>query len=147
MKIILKEDVKKLGKKGEVKEVSEGYARNFLFPKKLAGLATDASIKSVEIMKEKEKELARKQKEEALSLLSTLQGKKITIRAKDRKGKLFGSILAKDIANELAKENIVLDEKRIKIENSIKKIGNYTINIILGNDMETKLALIVESDN
>lgn len=147
MKIILKEDVKTLGKKGDIKEVTEGYARNFLLPRRLAEAATEASIKNAEIKKEKEKEDARKQREKAKDVIEKIQGKKISIRSKEKKGKLFGSISAKDIIKELAKEGIAVNEKSVKMESSIKKVGNYTIRIALENDLEAKVDLAVESDN
>lgn len=146
MKIILKEDVKNLGSRGDIKEVAEGYARNFLLPRKLADIATEASIKNAETRKEKEKEESKRQKEESKKIFEKMQGKKITIRSKEKEGKLFGSILAKDIVKELAKESFVIEEKSVRMENPIRKIGSHTIRIILGKDLEAKITLAVEPE-
>lgn len=146
MKIILREDVKNLGSKGDIKEVAEGYARNFLLPRKLVDIATQTSIKSAETKKEKEKEESKRLREETIKLIGKVQGKKITIRSKEKGGKLFGSISAKDILKELAKENLVVDERSVKIENPIRKIGNYAIRIVLGHNLEAKIDLAVEPE-
>jgi large subunit ribosomal protein L9 len=146
MKIILIEDVKNLGSKGDIKEVAEGYARNFLMPRKLAGMATEASMKNAETRKEKEKEESKRKQEEAENLLKKIRGKKITITSKEKEGKLFGSISAKDIVKELAKENFAIDEKAVKMENPIRKIGNYTIKVVLGKGLEAKLDLAVNPE-
>lgn len=146
MKIILREDVKNLGSRGDIKEVAEGYARNFLLPRKLADIATQTSIKNAETKKEKEKEESKRLREETIKLIGRVQGKKITIRSKEKGGKLFGSISAKDILKELAKENLVVDERSVKIENPIRKIGNYAIRIVLGHNLEAKIGLAVEPE-
>ena len=146
MKIILKEDVKNLGSKGDIKEVAEGYARNFLLPRKLADIATEASINNAETRKEKEKEGLKRQQEKIKKLLRDIQGKKITLISKEEEGKLFGSISAKDIMKELAKENLAIDEKSVKMEKPIRKIGNYTVRIVLGHDLEAKINLAVKPE-
>ncbi len=146
MKIILKEGVKNLGSKGDIKEVAEGYARNFLLPRKLADIATETSIRNAEARKEQEKEELKRQQTEARKLLEKIQGRKIMIRSKEKEGKLFGSISVKDIAKKLAKENLTIDEGSLKIENPIKKIGSHTVKVVLGKGMEAKFDLIVEPE-
>lgn len=146
MRIILREDVKNLGKKGDIKEVAEGYARNFLLPRKLAEIATEVAVKNSEAQREKEKEKLKIRQEEAKKLFEKIQGKKVILRSKEKEGKLFGSILTKDIAGELAKEHLAIDEKIIKMEGPIKKIGTYTARVVLGKDLEAEISLIVEPE-
>jgi large subunit ribosomal protein L9 len=146
MKIILLDDVKTLGKKGAIKEVSEGYARNFLLPKKLAEAATQEAIKDLEIKKEREEKEEKEMLEKMRRICDALQNKLIVIKAKDRKGKLFGSITEKDIAAELEKEGIEIEEKWIKFENSIKKVGNYEVGLEMQKGIKAKIILKVESE-
>jgi large subunit ribosomal protein L9 len=147
MKVILIQDVKDFGKKGEVKEVAEGYARNFLFPKKLVEIATEAAVRGVEMKRQKEREMEIQMLEEAKKVAEKIKGRSITIKAKDKKGKLFGSILAKDIVAELGKEDIQVEERWVKLENPIKKIGNYSVKIVPEKNIEVKLSLIVKGDS
>lgn len=143
MKIILKEDVKNLGKKNNVYEVSAGYARNFLFPKKLAVLATPYALKT---LAEQEKAKLAKQKEkikEAKTLAEKL--KKLTIilpcKATDE-GKLFGSVNREDIALAIKEKiKIELDKKMIEDVKSIKKVGEYKIKISLYKDINPIITL------
>jgi len=146
MKIILLQDVKSLGKRGEIKEVSDGYARNFLFPKKLAQMATPEIVKKTEAQ---EKQRVEKEKEEIgkkKKLAESLQGKKFTIKAKDKKGKLFGSITAKQISEKLAENGFVIWEKCLNIAKPIKELGEHKIKIDLGDGIATEFDLIVEKE-
>lgn len=144
VKIILFQDVKKIGRKWDVKEVSDGYARNFLLPKKLAEIATAAGLQKIEKIKEKEAGEEKKNLEKIQALAGQLQGKAIVIRAKNKDGKLFGSITAKDIVKELKKENIVISAKALTLETPIKEIGEFEIRVSLEHGIETQLSVIVE---
>lgn len=146
MKIILLQDVKSLGKKGEVKEVAEGYARNFLFAKNLAQIATPNAIKMVEAKNEKEKAQKIEEEKRLLALCEKLKNKEIVILVKERKGKLFGSITAKQIVAELAKENLEILEKCIIMKSNIKKIGNYEVGIELSEKIKTEIKLEVKGN-
>src|SRR3712207_1351665 len=132
MKVILLKDVKGKGKKGQVVNVSDGYARNFLFPKNLAEEATNSSLNILN----KKNEIERKQKlaevEEAQRQAENLKNKEITIKAKSgENGKLFGAITNKDISVELKKKfNIDVDKKKIVME-TIKLAGTYDIEVKL----------------
>ncbi len=144
MKIILLQDFKKIGKKGDIKEVSDGFARNFLFPKKIAEMATGAAIKKVENIKHKQVQEEQADLEKIQQLAEQLEGKEIIIQAKEKEGKLFGSIHAKDVAKELKKENLTVPEKCIALNDPIKEIGEYDVKIELEHGIETAVRVIIE---
>lgn len=144
MKIILLENIKTLGNKGELKEVAEGYARNFLLPKNLAEIATPDSI---DRLKQNQKQIQEKEKgeeEKMKKIASEIQGKKITIRAKAEKNKLFGSIGTKEISEELKKINFDISEKSIILKEPIKNLGEKEISIQLGKNEKIKITVAVE---
>jgi large subunit ribosomal protein L9 len=146
MKVILIQDIKSLGKKGDIKEVSDGYARNYLLPKKMAGVATPGAIAKAQEEKDKERESQAENNKKLQDLADSLKGKKISLKTKEKKGKLFGSIGAKEIQKALALENIDISEKNIIQEDPIKKIGEHKIRIRLANDIETDIILAVTGD-
>ena len=145
MKIILLQDVKSLGKKGDVKEVAEGYAQNFLLPKKIAGVATESVIRIFQSQKEKEQKNKLAEKEQLRKIADTLKNKKITIEAKEKNGKLFGSVTVKSIAEALEKEGLNISENSIIIKQAIKKIGEHEVQIKLMEGTEVKIILEVKS--
>ncbi|KKP79070.1 MAG: 50S ribosomal protein L9 [Candidatus Moranbacteria bacterium RIFOXYA12_FULL_35_19] len=144
MRIILLQDIKSLGKKGDIKDVAEGYARNFLFPKKIAQIATESAIKQMEIQKEREKSLELAKNIELKSLAEKIKGKKIVITAKEKKGKLFGSITAKNIKEELEKEGLNISTDSVIIKETIKKIGEYEIEIKLTEKIKEKIKIEIK---
>ena len=146
MKVILTQDVKNLGKKGDVKEVAEGYARNFLFPKKLAQAATETAIKNAAAQKEKEKVIEDTNAQKMRQIADILKSKEIVLKSKEKGGKLFGSISAKDIAKHLQQSGIELREENIILKNPIKKIGEYEIEIRLAKDISGKIKLTVAGE-
>ncbi|MBI2108584.1 MAG: 50S ribosomal protein L9 [Parcubacteria group bacterium] len=146
MKVILLQDVPKVGKKYEVKEVKNGLARNFLIPKKLVEIATAGTLKKLEIFKEKNKQEEEEKNKALRDTLSALSNKTITItvRAGDM-GSLFAKITAKDIANAIKKEyNVNLPEELIILEEPIKKIGEYDIVAEVGEKKE-KLKVVIKA--
>ena len=145
MKVVLLSDVKNIGKRGDIKNVADGFARNFLFPKKLAEVATNDAIRKVEIEKQKQNENDKKNLEVTQELASQLDGKEITICAKAKSGKLFGSITAKNIAKELKKEKFDIKENSIILE-PIKELGEYDLKIELEHGIEVSLKLIVKEE-
>jgi len=145
MKIILLQDVKGLGKRGEIKEAAEGYARNFLFVKKLAEIATESGVKKAEVIKKKQVEKDQMDLEKTQELANQLKGRAITILVKAKDGKLFGSVHAKDILNELKKENINIPEKSIVLKNPIKELGKYEVKIELDHKIKTTISVLIES--
>jgi large subunit ribosomal protein L9 len=144
MKIILLQDIKNLGKRGDIKDVAEGYAQNFLMPKKLAEIATGGAIKRIEIEKEREKRLRDGKNEDLRNLAKKIKSKKTTILAKEKGGKLFGSITAKNIAEELQKEGLSILPDSIIIKEAIKKVGEYEIEIKLSEKIKEKIKLEVK---
>lgn len=147
MQIILLQDVKNLGKKGELKNVSDGYARNFLFAKKLAETATKEATERIEAQRKKEKTAEIENLEKLKKIASELKDKLIEIKAKEKDGKLFGSISAKDILKEISTLGFSISEKEIILpETHIKEIGEYEIKISLANGVETKVRLKVSEE-
>jgi len=146
MKVVLIQDIKNIGQAGDIKEVSDGYARNFLLPQKLATAATESAVKQALDAKSKLLEAKKNEQEKTKELAKIIAGKRIIIKAKEKKGKLFGSITAKNIAQELKKEKIEISEKSIVIENPIKEVGEYEVKIRLDHGIETSLMLDIEKE-
>lgn len=145
MKVILLQDVKGTGKKGEVKEVAEGYARNFLFPRKLAQPATQGNLNT---LKEKQRLENQKKEEElknAKELAAKLEKLTITLRAKAGEGgKIFGSITSKQIGQELKKQHqIQVDKKKILLEGPIRTLGVTKVPVKLHPDVTAVLSVHV----
>ena len=145
MKVILLQDVKKLGKKGEVVEISDGYARNFLFPRKLAEEANSNNMHILNVKKENERKKKTAEIQEAQELANSLKGKEIKIKAKiGDNGKLFGAITSKDVAEIINKEfNLKIDKKKIVMD-TIKVAGAYDVEIKLYPEVATKMRVIIE---
>lgn len=130
MKVVLMADVKGLGKKGEVVNCSEGYARNFLLPRQLAKEATEQALKVVNMEQDVKKKRQQREEQAAMALLKTLEGKEIRITAKTGEGgRLFGSITSKDIANALSRERINIDKRKIELKDAIRALGSYQVQI------------------
>lgn len=125
MKVILQQDVKGQGKKGEVKEVSEGYARNFLFPRKLAVEASSGNLNVLKEKKRREEERKKEEKTEAQELAEKLEKAEITLRTKSGEGgRLFGSVTSKQISQHLKKEyGLQVDKKKIQLKEPIRTLG------------------------
>ena len=133
MKVILLQDVKKIGKKGEVINASDGYARNFLLPRKLAMEATESSLHILNNQNEKLRKEKLAELEAAQKLASDLKGKEIKIATKSGdSGKLFGAITNKDVAEFINSQyKIEVDKKKIELKETIKTLGVRTITIKL----------------
>jgi large subunit ribosomal protein L9 len=145
MKVIFLKDVKGQGKKGEIKEVSEGYATNFLFKQGVAAPASQGNIKTLENQKASEVKRKEKEKQDAQELGAKL--KEITLEMKHKTGeggRLFGSITTKQIAEELEKQKkISIDKRKMQMEDPIKMIGSFTIPIKLHPEVSTTLSVKV----
>lgn len=144
MKVILLKDVKKIGKKDDVIEVSDGYARNFLFPRKLAQEATGSNLHILNNKKENDRKQKLAEIEAAQKLASELKGKEINIKAKTgENGKLFGAITSKDVA-ELIKTQygVEIDKKKIVMD-TMKLAGGYNIELKLYPEVSTKMKVII----
>ncbi|MGL5353684.1 MAG: 50S ribosomal protein L9 [Clostridium sp.] len=144
MKVILLQDVKNMGKKGEVIEASDGYARNFLFPKKLAEQANGNNLHVLNAKKENERKKKLAEIEAAQKLAGELKGKEITIKAKaGDHGKLFGAITNKDVASLVNTQfKLTIDKKKIVMD-TIKVAGSYDIEIKLYPEVTAKMKVIV----
>ena len=144
MKVILLKDVKKVGKKGDVIEASDGYARNFLFPKKLAEEATNSNLLILNNKKENERKQKLAQLEAAQKLAGELKGKEIKITAKTgENGKLFGAITSKDVSGLIKEQyKVDIDKKKIVMD-TIKLAGQYDIEVKLYPEVSTKMKVII----
>lgn len=145
MKVILLKDVKGTGKKGEVKEVSDGYARNFLLPKKMAVVADNTNVKELN-EKNKSKELkAQKEYEEAVALGKKMEDMAVTIYSKAGDGgRLFGSITSKDIAEQLKKQHgIDVDKRKVLLDEPIRVLGSRFVEIKMHQKVTTKIRVDV----
>ena len=144
MKVILLQDVKKMGKKGDVIEASDGYARNYLFPRKLAEEATANALHVVNAKKENERRKNLAELEAAQKLAAELKGKEVTIDAKaGENGRWFGAITNKDIAEVINnKFNLSIDKKKVVV-NTIKVAGQYEVEVKLYPEVSTKMKVII----
>ena len=144
MKVILREDVKNLGDMGEVVNVSDGYARNFLLPKKFAVEANTKNLKEFEHNKKVIAERASKIKESVKSAAEKLAAVSLTIKAKTGEDdKLFGSVTNMNIADALASEGFDIDKKKIVMDEPIKRLGEYSVTIKLHPEISTQIKVQV----
>jgi large subunit ribosomal protein L9 len=148
MKVILQEDIKALGKKGQVVEVKEGYARNYLLPKKLAVEANQANMKELDRQKQIKSQKAEQELKEAEKLAEKISKVTVTLEVKSgENGKLFGAVTSKDIADNLAKAHkIKIDKRKIDLSENIKSIGNYEIKVKLHPQVTAELKVVVISE-
>jgi large subunit ribosomal protein L9 len=144
MEVILREDIHKLGARGEIVKVAPGYARNFLLPKRLAVAATDANRKIVEQERQAHVRKEAKQKTEADDLGKLLAGTTVTISQKaGENDQLFGSVTAQDIVNALAAKNFTIDRRKVQLEEPIKQLGTYQVALRLHKDVTTEIGVNV----
>ena len=146
MKVILLQDVKGKGKKGQMLEVSDGYARNFMLPKKLAIEATADAVNTMRMNDKAAAEKAAKERAEALEISKKLREMTLTVTAKGGgAGRLFGSVTNQEIADALkASSGIALDKRKIVISDPIKSVGTYTVNCKLGYEITAPLTVKIE---
>ena len=147
MKVILLEDVKSLGKKGEIVNVNDGYARNFILPKKLGLEATSKNLNDLKLQKQNDEKVAQEKLDAAKALADEIKEKSITVKIQAGvEGKVFGSISSKEIATEAKKQlNMDIDKKKIVIPDAIKSLGTYNVNIKLHKDVTATLTVKVEA--
>ncbi len=147
MKVILLQDVKGKGKKGQMIEVSDGYARNFMLPKKLAIEATPDAINTMKMNDKATQERIAREKAEALDTANKLRAMTLTVTCRGGgSGRLFGSVTNQEIADALAKNGIKLDKRKIVIADTIKNVGTYTVTCKLGYEISAPLTVkIVEA--
>ena len=147
MKVIWLEDVKSLGKKGEIVNVNDGYARNFILPKKLGLEATSKNLNDLKLQKQNDEKVAQEKLDAAKALAEEIKEKSITVKIQAGvEGKVFGSISSKEIATEAKKQlNMDIDKKKIVIPDAIKSLGTYNVNIKLHKDVTATLTVKVEA--
>lgn len=145
MKVILQQDVKGQGKKGQTVEVSDGYARNFLFPKKLAVPATTDNMNAMRIKENARLAQIEREKEAAKETAKKLEGIKVTIKAKSGNGgKLFGAVTSKEISDALAAQfGITVEKNKIVQSDPIKNYGTYEVKCKLGHEVNGKFTVYV----
>ena len=144
MDVILREDVDKLGHRGQVVHVAAGYARNFLLPKRLAVAATEANKKIVEQERQAHLRKEAKLKTEAEDLGKLMSGVTVTIAQKaGENDQLFGSVTAKDVADALEKKNFTIDRRKIQLDEPIKQLGDHKVNVRLHRDVAAEITVQV----
>ena len=144
MKVLLKDDVKNIGKMGQIVEVADGYARNYLVPKVLAIEANTKNIKSMEHQKRIIQDNAKKIKVSAQDLLNKISTITLVIKAKaGEEGKRFGSVTSMDIAELLQNEGIEIDKKKISLDEPIKRLGSYSVNVKIHPEISTQVNIQV----
>lgn len=145
MKVILQQDVKGTGKKGEIVTVSDGYARNFLFPRKIAIEASAAALNEVANKEKAEKHRLDMEKKAAQEFADKLSGTTVKVTAKaGQNGKLFGSITAKEIAEAVSKKyGIEIDKRKISIDSDIKQFGTYEAEVKVYTGISAKIYVCV----
>ncbi len=147
MEVILREDIEKLGHRGQVVKVAPGYARNFLLPKRLAVPATDANRKIVEQEREAYLRREAKVKSEAEDLGKLMSGVTLTIARKaGEEGHLFGSVTAQDIVDALAGQKFTIDRRKIHLDEPIKNIGEYKVPIRLHREVTQEVTVNVVAE-
>jgi len=147
MEVILREDIEKLGQRGQVVKVAAGYARNFLLPRRLAVAATEANKKIVE--QERQAALRREAKEaaQAQELANLLAAVTLTtIQKAGEQGVLFGSVTSKDLAELLDKQGYTIDRRKIDLEHPIKSLGEHKVNIKLHRDVVATVTVVVNRE-
>ena len=145
MKVILLQDVKGKGKKGQMIEISDGYARNYMLPRKLATEATPDAVNTMRMNDKATQERQAKERAEALELRNRMKDMTVVVTAKGGgAGRLFGSVTNQEIADALAKTGIKLDKRKITIAEPIKNVGTYTVTCKLGYEINAELKIEVK---
>lgn len=148
MKVILREDVEKVGKAGEVVKVADGFGRNFLLPRRLAVPANVRNLKSLEHDRRVIEARVKKTRKTAESLATRLSSVSLTIPAKaGEEGKLFGAITSRDIAEALGKAGVPVDRKTVLLPDPIKQLGDYKVKIKAGGDLAPEISVSVVAES
>lgn len=146
MKVILLQDVKGQGKKGDVVDVNDGYARNFLLARKLAQEATATNLNSITIKKQAEAYHKNMEKKAAMEMKEQLKKLTVTVAIKTgENGRVFGSVTTKEISDALAQMGYEIDKKKIMLKEPIKNVGNYEADVKLYPEISVKLSIRVDS--
>lgn len=144
IEVILREDIKTLGKAGALVKVKPGYARNFLLPRGLAYEATDGNKKRIQAESKAKDARATQDRSQAEGLAATLSAVSITIAAKAGEGdRLFGSVTTQDVADELAKAGHPVDKRKIELEQPIKQLGEHTVVVRLHAEVHASIRVMI----
>jgi len=147
MEVILKEDVAKLGSRGEVVKVAEGYGRNFLLPRKLAIEATSGNKKVIEQMKAAAVRRSAKEKAQAEELAKQFDGLSVSFqRRSGEHDQLFGSVTSSDIADALEKKSFQVDRRKVQLHEPLRTLGEFTVPVKLHKDVTAHLKVVIEKE-
>ncbi len=147
MEVILKEDVNKLGSRGDVVKVAEGYGRNFLLPRKLAIEATDGNKAVIVQMKAASVRRSAKEKTQAEELGKQFEGLSVSFQKRaGEQDHLFGSVTSSDIAEAAAKKGITLDRRQIQLHEPLKSLGEFTVPVKLHKEVTAHLKVVIEKE-
>jgi large subunit ribosomal protein L9 len=147
MEVILREDVDKLGNRGQVVKVAAGYARNFLLPKRLAVAATASNKKIIEQERQAHLRKDAKLEVEAQDLAKLINGVTVTIKQKaGENDQLFGSVTTKDVADALAAQNYVIDRRKVILDEPIKQLGEFKVPVRLHKDVTAEVTVVVAKE-
>lgn len=148
MKVIFLQDVPNVATAGQVKDVADGYGRNFLLPKQLATVATPAELKKLELKQQADDRREARSEQEAESLAQTLQGINVVLKVKaGDKDRIYGSITSSDIADEIKKlSGHEVDKRKIELEEPIRELGSYQIPMKLTKGVTANITVIVEQE-
>ena len=147
MKVILIDEIRGLGGRGDVVQVKDGYARNVLFPKNLAREATPGNLKAVEQERKKWAALSAQEKTQAEELSTQFDGLSVTFQRRSGEGdQLFGSVTSGDIADALDKKGFHVDRRKIQLHESLKQLGEFDVPVKLHKDVTTHLKVVIEKE-
>lgn len=147
MKVVLLKDVKGTGKKGEIKEVADGFAKNFLFKNNFARLADKSALNENQFQNEAAKYHKQQEILAAKELAKKLEGKTVSLKIKcGENGKTFGSVTSKEVSEALDKINLSLDKKKIEIKEPIKAVGSYSVVVKIYPEISAKFVVNVEAE-
>nr|WP_294492571.1 50S ribosomal protein L9 [uncultured Mediterraneibacter sp.] len=149
MKVILLQDVKSLGKKGEIVNVNDGYARNFILPKKLGAEATAGNLNDLKLQKNNEKKVAQENLAAAKELAGVLSSGKVELSIKvGEGGRTFGSVSSKEIAAAVKEQmNLEIDKKKIQLKETIKTLGTHMVHVKLHPEVTAELKVVVKEES
>lgn len=148
MKVILTQDVKGVGRAGDLVEVADGFGRNYLVPRGLAVAATGGTLKAVEHQQAMVRRRLEREQAQARSLAERLEGARVVVRARaGESGRLFGSVTAADIAEALAAQlGATVDRRRVELEGAIKSLGTYPVTLRLAPGIAAQIQVVVEAE-
>ena len=148
MKVILLEDIKSLGRKFDVKNISDGYARNFLLPKKMVQIATPAALAQLKIQKEIQEKARAKQLENLKKIAASLKGQELIFALKvGDKGEVFGSVNVDKISEAFKAKGFEVEKNQIELESPLKSLGEHLVSLKLDKEIEAKIKIKIEAEN